>query len=171
MSGPFEVSRADGRSDRQVVLDMAEGLDPGALLSYAELIEELQSGRDGEMDRHKAASAVRSANHALLSERQRYLRNVRGVGYRVCRADEHLPVAIDKKRTATRRLKESVGILRHTRLDELTSEQRALHQGQLLIASALVQHATEANRRLNATERAIAGLTARVDSLEGTSGR
>jgi hypothetical protein len=43
----FEVSRVDGRSDKQVVFDFVSSYERGTLFSYAELGEALLEGLPG----------------------------------------------------------------------------------------------------------------------------
>ena len=164
---PFTPSRADGRSDRQVIYDLTRDAEPGTVFTFDDLVGALQEGLNTEVDNSRAYRAVREANKTLLHEDMRYLRSVRSVGYRMARSDEHMPIAIDKRRSAARKLRDHLKVLRHTRLDELTEGQRVLHERQTILANALVQHASESNRRHDATEKAIAEIRGRLSKLEG----
>lgn len=147
MTRPFEPSRPDGRSDRQVVYDLTADAEPGELFYYAGLVDALAEGLDEAPDVRRVYPAVAAANKTLLRERKRYLGVVRGVGYRMLRADEHLGQAIVRKDRATGHLHRGREILRGTLLDELTTAQRALHQGQLMILSALCEAMDQSEKR------------------------
>src|SRR5881394_2984289 len=102
MANPFRPSREDGRSDRQVIIDLVSGAEPDETFSYETLLEALAPGLpDGHIvDRRRVYRAIAHANKTLLVEERRYLQVVKNVGYRVLRADEHLPAAIDRKQSA-----------------------------------------------------------------------
>jgi len=137
MRKPFEPSRPDGRSDRRVIVDLVEDAEPDTTFDYDTIIAALSDGLDKPVERRRIYRAVTNANKLLLRERRRYLKVVPNVGYRMIRADEHLPVAIDKKNEAVTKLQRGVELLRHARLDELPEAQQVLHDGQLMILSGL----------------------------------
>lgn len=161
MSDAFQPSRADGRSDRQVVYELVADADPATTFPYETLIDALSEGLDEEVDRRRVYRAVTNANRTLLQEKQRYLTVVKNVGYRVLLAEEHLPQAIDKKHRAVSKLKQGMDLLRHAKIDELTEAQRLLHQGQLMIISGLYDAVRESHRRHNRQEQVIEELRAR----------
>lgn len=163
----FAPSRADGRSDRRVIYELVQDAAPGDMFSYETLTEALEEGLDEPVSRTRSQAAVRAANQTLLRERRRYLAVVVNVGYRIIGADEHLPVALGKKDRAQTYLKCGIELLEHVRLDELTGPQRALHEGQLMILGGLYHATVESFRRHDKSERLIADLTRRVDTLEG----
>jgi len=162
----FAPSRADGRSDRQVVLDMAQDAAPETVFAYDEIIAALESGVDTDVERERVYRAVGRANRALLRERRRYLRVVPGVGYRMVRSDEHLPLALDSKATAAAYLRKGMDLLKHVRLDELDEPHRTLHQAQLMILGAHHQAIESSNRRHQEHDRAIDDLRERVTRIE-----
>jgi len=166
ITGHFVPSRADGRSDRQVVLDLAQNAEPETMFGYDDLVAALESGIDTDVERERVYRAVGRANRALLRERRRYLRVVPGVGYRMMRSDEHLPLALDQKATAATYLKKGMDLLRHVRLDELDEPHRRLHVGQLLILAAHHQAIESSNRRHSEHDRAINDLRERIDKIE-----
>lgn len=175
---PFQASRADGRSDRRVIYDLAENAEPDTVFTYAELIEALQADTEREITRTHVYAAVSAANKGLLADQKRYLGVVGTVGYRVIRADEQLGAALVKKDRAQGYLKRGIELLKHARLDELDAAQRTLHEGQLMIMAGLHQAITESERRHERADRLIAGLLdsnkqiqERLDSLETRGGQ
>jgi len=179
MSNPFEPTRPDGRSDRQVVFDLVSEAQPDTMFEYKVLIDVLSEGLGEEIDRRRVYRAVVNANKLLLHERSRYLGVVKNVGYRMLRADEHLPAAIGRKESAVSKLKQGMELLRNAKIEELDEAQRVLHQGQLLIMSGLYDAVRESHRRHDRQERVIEDMRARqradidalgkrLDRLEGS---
>lgn len=166
VASPFLPSRPDGRSDRQVVFDLAESAEPDTKFTHDELIAALSEGLDCEVDRTRVYRAVGDGNTTLLRERKRYLKNVPGQGYRVIHTSEAVSVALDKKGRAESFLARGLAVLRNARLDELTSAQRTLHEGQLLIMAGIHEATKRSERRHAKAEELIAGLTERVEKIE-----
>jgi hypothetical protein len=155
----FTVTRADGRSNQQVVIDLVKGGAAGRLFSYGELAAALQEGTGEEFDTGRVQAAVRAANRRLLREARRYLRVAPRLGYRLIPGDEHLAAAGDRNRRGRRQLKWALDILENVRPDEMTKEQHQRHVAQLVI-NANVYHQA---RRLDELERRFARLTHRVE--------
>lgn len=164
--GPFAPSRPDGRSDRQVVFELARDADPDTQFTHDELIEALSVGLAGAVDRTRVYRAVGDGNTTLLRERKRYLKNVPGQGYRVIHTSEAVAVALDKKGRAESYLARGLAVLRNARLEELDPAQRTLHEGQLLIMAGLHEATKQSERRHNRSEQLIAELTERVEKVE-----
>lgn len=164
---PFEPSRPDGRSDRQVIYDLASVAEVETLFSYKELVAALAEGLEEKPDRERVYPAVAAANRSLLKRDQRYLRCVRRRGYRLIRSDEHLEVALQKQDYATSYLKRGVEVLRCTRLEELTPAARQAHEGTLMISVGMLNAMRESFRRHERMERAVDDLRKRVSQLEG----
>src|ERR1039458_2123642 len=135
----FKASRADGRSDRRIVIDTVRGAAPGTTFMFDALTLALQEGTDRLIGRVAVGAAVRGANVWLLKEEKRILHSVKGVGYRVALASEHSGLALVNKRRADRQLEWGVRTLRDVRWDELDANSRAAHEGQLMILSGLYQ--------------------------------
>lgn len=165
----FVAVRKDGRSDRQVVYETVKDAPPETVFGYIDLIRVLQDGVDDVVDKPRVYAAVAQANGTLLREQSRYLRVVRGRGYRVLRGDEHLPMSLVSKARAERNLRRGIALLRNVRLDEMTANQQAAHQGQLMVLSGLYGAVKESERRQNAQERVIQDLIQRVSKIEGTT--
>lgn len=168
MAHRFAATRNDGRSDRQVIYDLVRDAEPETQFSYGDLIGALSEGLDHKVKRDRVYRAVASTNKLLLREQKRYLSVVENEGYRVIRADEHLPVALGRKDRAETHLRAGMELLRNARLDELSDQQRTLHEGQLLILGGLVQAMHEQARRQDHADKLIEDLTERVNRLEQT---
>lgn len=166
MTRPFTPSRADGRSDRQVVFDLVCDAEPDTMFTHAEITAELSAGLDDPVTQQRMYQAVMNGNTTLLRERKRYLGNVRGAGYRVIHTSEAVAVALDKKGRAETFLARGVAVLRNARMDELDPTQRVLHEGQLLIMAGLHEATKRSERRHQRSEELIAALTARVERIE-----
>ncbi len=158
MTKTFEPARSDGRSDRRVVFDLACDAEPETLFEHDLIIKALSDGLDEPVDLGRVYRAVGSANQLLLRERRRYLHIVRGTGYRVLNAEEHLPVALQRKDRAQNHLRRGIELLKNARLDELTQAQRVLHEGQLMILSGVFQAVEDSHRRHDRAEGLIADL-------------
>lgn len=162
MSAAFQPSRDDGRSDRQVIYDLVGDNPPETVFQYDALIDALAKGLDGvDIERRRVYRAVANANRTLLREKRLYLSVVANVGYRIIRADEHLPVAINRKQGAIVKLRQGMALLRHARVEELPEAQRVLHEGQLLIMSGLYDAIRESGRRHDKQEQVIDDLRQR----------
>lgn len=169
MTKPFKTQRADGRSDRQIIIDLVHAAAPGTLYSYEELAAALAAGLDGEaahVGRARVYRAVALANPALLADEQRYLRVTKNKGYQILHATEHLPAALAKRDIAQGYIRRGVELLRGARLDELTAAQRTLHEGQLMILAGLNQAMDESQRRHERQEQVIDDLRQRIERLE-----
>jgi hypothetical protein len=164
----FEPSRADGRSDKRVIYELAAEADPETVFDYAKIVAALEEGLPVDVDRPRVYKAIGAANKLLLREKRRYLSVVRNTGYKVIRADEHLPVALGKKDMAQTYLEKGIALLRHARLNELTEAQRTLHEGQLLVLSGLHQNMQQMARENARRDKHIDELRRRVERLEGT---
>lgn len=167
MTAAFQPSREDGRSDRQVIVDLVAAGEPGSTYGYPALIEALSEGLDARPPRSRVYRAIATANRTLLRERSRYLGVVRGSGYRMLRADEHLPVALRDKDTAEGYIRRGIEKLRHTRLDELPENLRELHEGQLMVMVGLHQAVRSQAARQNRQDRVLDDLLKRVERIEG----
>lgn len=163
---PFLPTRSDGRSAGQVVFDCVEAAEVETIVTYDELMRILWLEGQTRAERDKVYHAVRDANRLLLRERQRYLQVVKGKGYRVIRADEHVGVALLRKGRAEQQIQHGIRILRHVRMDELTATQRTLHEGQMMIMAGIYQHVQDSERRHAEQEKSIDLIRQRLDDLE-----
>lgn len=157
-TAPFEVTRLDGRSNSQVVIDYVKNGEPGRVYSYHELGAALSTGTDRDYGVNAVRAAVTASCARLLKEHQRALHNVRLVGYRLAHAKEHMGLALVRKRRADVQIKKGLHTLRHVRWDELDDNARRAHEGHLMITESLVANQMALDKRLRAVEQAISSL-------------
>lgn len=165
MSDLFKVSRRDGRSNAQVLLDYVSGANPGRVYPYEELGEVLAVGTSRSFDVAAIRGVVRTALPRLLKEQQRALHNVVRVGYRLALANEHTKLAHTRQRRADNQLKMGLKILRNVRWEEMTENERQAHEGTLMVTEALYANQVALEKRQRTVEEAIAGLSKRVDVI------
>jgi hypothetical protein len=169
-SSPFEPSRPDGRSDVEVVFQLAEGAAPDTVFTYDALIKALSDGvEDREVTTQAMRAAVYGARQRLLRETQRYLEVVRNRGYRVVSANEHLALALRRKSEAGAKWKRGRDLLEHTRLDEVPAEQRSLHLRTATAFAIVGQAIDHLHVRQERQEEALDELRQRVSRLEDTT--
>ncbi len=164
--GYFTASRADGRSDRQVVYELARDIAPGGLIAFDALAASLAVGVDTPITRMRACAAARQANRTLLRNERRCLRAIPGEGYRILEAAEHMGFALTRKERGLTQLRRGVEILQNTRLDELSEAQRRLHEGWTLAMSGVMSAVAHTQRKVNQQESIIATMCKRLDTLE-----
>ncbi len=168
MPKPFTPSRDDGRSDRQVVFELVRDASPETVFPFVQIRLALQDGVENTITQQRVCAAARLADKTLQRECDRVLRVVKGVGYRVAPASEHLGMALVRKDKATMQFRQGVDILRHCRLGELSETERKLHEGNLLVMTAYLSALRHLNARQDRQERVLEVLTKRIDKLEGT---
>lgn len=146
----FETKRADGRSYREVALDLLKDMKRGDVVTYQDL------GRALELhplrDRTKIQSAVRQANKPLLKLHQRGVQAVENHGYRVLAAREHVVVANGHQSKADKAMVRALDFFNGTNLADLTESERKLHQGQAMLAQALYASHKSLDRRIRRIE-------------------
>ena len=152
---PFQATRADGRSDAQVVYDLVASADPGTAFSFEELEERLSEGLPQPVERNRVYRAVRQGNRLLLRRAQRALGNVRGNGYRVLFAREHLPAAQRHQERAVTHLAHGIEMLKGVDLAQLDPVQRQIHEGYLHIHVGQYEALRYTNKRLSRQEKAL----------------
>lgn len=151
----FRITREDGRSNAQVIIDLVEGAEPGTVYTYDELGEALGAGTARVYGRSDVCGAVLQANDRLLREQCRSLHNVRGVGYRLAPAVDHRRLALVRKSRADTQLKKGVLMLSNVKWDEMDPASRAAHEATLMMVSAVYAQTQSLERRQSATESAI----------------
>jgi hypothetical protein len=160
----FKPRRKDGRSFRDVAVDLLKNKDPGTVVSYGILAAELEV--DPRADRSKIQATVRIANKTLLKLYQRAVTNVPTVGYRVLQAREHMLVASGHESKADRAMGVALRFYEGTNLAEMTETERKLHQGQHMLAVAIIashRHLDKQHRRL---EELVTGIDQRQRRVE-----
>jgi hypothetical protein len=165
MDSIFAISRRDGRSNQQVVLDLVSGAEPGTLYTYDALGAALRVGTDQEFPRRRVHGIVRSALKRLLIEQERTLPNVRGVGYKLAHATEHMSLALARRRRADSQLRMGMRLLQHVRWTEMDPNARTAHMGMLMVTEALYRNQQALERRQANVEDVLARLKSRLDTV------
>jgi len=161
MTALFEISRPDGRSQAQVLIDLVRDAQPGQLFEYPVLIDALRYEGGRPVTAADVASVVSRAYGRLLKEHQRALHCVRGRGYRVAPASDQRALAQGRKNRADVQLRVGLNTLRHVRWDELDVEARKAHEATLMVMSAIYEQQRAMERRQNAIEEAVSRLLRR----------
>jgi len=157
----FTITRPNGRSNQEVVLQLVAGGKPGDVYSYEQLTAALEADTETQYPRQAVAACVRSANWRLLREHKRVLRVVRNVGYRLAAAGEHTELSSARHRRADRQMRWALATLRGARLEEMDATQRAQHTAMTVIAAQVAEH----TRTLRYHGKLIADLTHRLDDI------
>jgi hypothetical protein len=154
----FAVSRADGRSDTQVLCDLVRTAAPETVFSFEQLADALSEGSRRMFDREEVRSVVSRCYSAVLRDTQRALHNVRGVGYRVARACDHEGISRVRKRRSDTQLRRALLTLQQVRWDEMDAASRTAHEGTLVLMSVLMSNQAALERRQSRTEGLIRSL-------------
>ncbi len=91
---------------------------------------------------------------------------VRGHGYRMLAASEHMSVALAKKESAEGYFRRAIALLEDVREHELTPAELHLFRGTSLIWGGVAAVMAEADRRTDRIEGLIDDLRNRVERLE-----
>lgn len=162
----FVISRSDGRSNSQVVIDYVTQRPPGTVITYEQLGTALGQGTVRKYGREDVQGIVTSANPRLLREHKRSMQNIRGVGYRIAEAKDHVELSLVRRRRADIQMKAGRELLRNVHWEELDPMQRKIHEGHLMITEALWRNQLELLGRQKKTDVLIESLTQRVEALE-----
>jgi len=166
MSSLFQPSREDGRSDRQIVIDMVEMAEAGDLLTHDDILHALQEDSDREFDRSHVYRAAGAASRWLIKNSKKALVPVRGKGYRVSYPDDFHGLTLVRRDRASMQLNRGVEVLEGAPYEEMSEVVReAIAPLQVLMIGAYAQlHAH--SRRLKRHDAAIESLSKRVEKLE-----
>lgn len=160
--GLFTPKRKDGRAYWRVAFDWFAPLPPGTLVTQAELLTLLEI-----TDKDLMYAIVSRAARELRKQKQRDIVVVRGQGYRVLHANEHVSKAETHKERAERQLKIANDVVDATDLAALTAAEREIwsqvKRGMVLLYQAVSSHEMTLARH----EELIASLQERVKELEG----
>ena len=151
----FACSRPDGRSNVQVIVDLVKDDAPGTSYTFSQLVEALGKDSTHTYGTNDARQYAIKAGRRLLKEHKRTLANVRGVGYRLAEAGDHKRLALVKKSRSDKQFGLGLQILQNVRLDEMDVNQRAAHEGTLMIMSAIHSAVTAMEGRLSRIEQVI----------------
>jgi hypothetical protein len=156
--------RPDFLSRRQVVVALFAERDFDSITTYEDLATALDL--DPVRDRGLIRSTVYSARPELATEHKRTLAAVQGVGYRIIRPDEHLPMAANTQRKATRQIVLARQTVENVDLTALTADQRK----QAMLAATVLTWQFEQMRlmdlRTRKLENLVASVTTKVDAIE-----
>ena len=156
-------ARPDGRTRAQVVLDLVGDAPPDTVFVYERIAESLSDGSDTAFDRQSVQQVIRDANKQLLETRQRVLRNVKNVGYRVAQAREHSELATQRVSRSRKQMRWAVRTLQHARTDEMTEQERQLHNAQLIINTELFEQQERMRRDQKRLVDLVANISHRLD--------
>jgi hypothetical protein len=159
----FEISRVDGRSNAQVIVDFVHGAPPGRVFTFAELEDELARGASRAYGRAAVSGIVAGANRRLLREHHRRLHSVRGQGYRLAPAAEHVVLASADRHRADKQLARGLETLRNVRWEEMDENQQAAHRGQLMVLESVASAQAALDQRMDRIEQALDDLVRRGD--------
>jgi len=155
MTMHFKPIREDGRSYRDVAVETLKDMEPEAVATYKELGAALDLSPKNDLQ--KIQMAVRAANIILLKRHSRGVRNVPTVGYRVLPARENMVVAGSHQTRADKAMVRALTFYEGTNLGEMTEIERRLHQGQHMLAQAVMASHRQVNRRMDKIEGLLAG--------------
>jgi hypothetical protein len=151
----FEITRADGRSNAQVLLDHVKEGDPGRVYFYEELIDALSRGGP-QQSVQSVQRIVRAALKRLLHEQQRTLKCVINTGYQLAFASEHLVLSGDRTKRGMTQWQHARLLLEEVRWGEMDTNARKAHQGMLLIMQGFWGQLEGHEKRIRRIERALA---------------
>lgn len=154
----FQISRADGRSNQQVLIDYVNAHPPGRFYPYNELVKVLSSGAAQPFSIERTRAVVLQSQRRLLRESQRALMNVRGQGYRLAEAARHQELARKHERKSEVQLRKGLHLLKHVRWDEMDENSRQAHQGLMMIVESLHQRQSSLSRRQSAVEELLSSI-------------
>lgn len=155
MSARFRPTREDGRSFRDVAVDVIKDAAPETVIAYRTLADAL--GLHPARDKEKLQKAVRAANKILLKLYRRGVRNVPLTGYRVLPAREHMIVADAHQTKADRAMARALNFYEGANLAEMTEIERKLHQQGQMLAQAIISSHRHLDRRLKRVEELLRG--------------
>ena len=163
MSDSFKITRADGRSNAEVILDHVKGKPAGTVFSYEDLAAALSDGSSKTYGIAEVRGVAAKIYPRLLKEQARALHCVRNIGYRLAPASFHVTLAEGRQSKADRQMLRGVQTLQHVRWDEMDSNQRMAHEGHLLITSALYNQMQALARRQDRIEESLVRLKSRTE--------
>jgi hypothetical protein len=157
----FTPKREDGRALWKVVFDAVHADAPDTVYSYAVIGSLIESD-----EKHDIYSAIGRCNRELWKRSQRSLQNLRGVGYRMLKPQEHEVQALDYQDSGRRKMKNAIAIMRATDLSALNDLERThvLQVESVLVAMGrAIDHSMQ---RLTRHDEILRELAERVDALE-----
>jgi hypothetical protein len=158
---PFTPKREDGRPLWRVVFDAVHEAPPDTVYRFTDIAALIETNRKSDV-----YSAIGRCNRELWRRSQRSLRNVRGIGYRMLKPQEHELQALDYQHAGRRKMKNAIAIVRATDLAALNDPERThvLQVESVLVAMGrAIDHSMQ---RLSRHDDILRDLAKRVDALE-----
>ena len=150
----IKITRLNGKSNSEIIVDYVSAAAPDTQFSYDDLRSALEKDTTQKYTNPMICGVVRIANTKLLRLHQRELRNVRGVGWRVVPAREHMALATIRQGKADKQIRRGLLTLKNVRWSELDDNTRRAHEGQLILTSAIFAQ-TQALRQRQVQHEAI----------------
>jgi hypothetical protein len=163
----FRISRADGRSDAEVVMDVVAANQPGSVIPYEELQQALSFGSSRYFDRTAVSGAINRSVAMIAKRLNRVVRCVRGVGYKVAEAGEHQAVAHMRKSRADTQMRRGLLALEYVDWSAMDENSRKAHEGTLLLLSSMMHAQRSLERRQDQADALIRKLICRKDEASG----
>ena len=151
----FRITREGGKSNAEVLLDIVKDKPAGTVFLYDDLAAALSAGTEKSYETTDVQSVVNATYARLLKEQARALHCVRNVGYRLAPAAHHIVLASDRQSRADKQMLRGMQTLQNVRWDEMDSNQRMAHEGQLLVTSSLFSQMKALEMRQSLVEAAI----------------
>lgn len=136
---PFQITRSDGRSNAQVIIDLVKDANPGTHFSYNVLTAALTDGAVRTYANQDACQIVRIANVRLLKQYRRELYCVKGDGFRLAHAEQHNGLALTRRTKADRQIERGLLTIKQVRFEEMDENSRKVAEGTLMLMGAIHQ--------------------------------
>jgi hypothetical protein len=143
----IKITRLNGKSNAEVIIELVRDTQPGTTFSFDQLRSQLEAGTDQKYSNTSVCGIIRMANVTLLRLHCRELRNVRKVGFVLIPAREHMAVARLRRTKADKQIRRAFLSLQCVRWNEMDSNTRQAHEGQLMLTSAIMEQIRIQGRR------------------------
>jgi hypothetical protein len=145
------------RSLRVIVTDLTVKAQPGDVLTFTALAEELGIGEEGEAGRGRVRQAVASARKSLLRDHHRALVAVRGEGYRVALPGEFAGIAQDQTDKGQRQISGALATITYAPEADMSPAELTRHRAVGVAVRNLNNRLTSAEQRLADLEEMVFG--------------
>ncbi len=135
----FQITRADGRSNATVIIDLVKDAQPGTVFPYADMITALNVGAGRAYTKSDVCQTVRIANIRLLKQHRRELYCLSGEGFKVAHASQHNQMALARRTKADKQIERGMLTIRQARFEEMDENSRKIAEGTLLIMAGIHQ--------------------------------
>jgi hypothetical protein len=154
-AGRFRVTRIDGRSNTDVIVDYIKNGEPGRIYGYDELIGALNVGATHSYTLRHLQQIVASGYDRIVKRTERVLQAIPTIGYRLAHANEHGRLAVRRTQKADVQMRHAVLTLENVRWSEMEEQTRKAHEATLMILSGVYQQQKAMDKRLRAVEQSI----------------